>query len=228
MALRPAAGKGGALAVALQQSSRYMCPTEGAALRARPRATHIRPSCRPPPIIRRKKSPSVRPHRRIWMRCWRWRTRFFVPIACRAAASAASSPRRTAAVIVAELHGKLAGYALVLFRNGNATARLYSIAVAPHAGGRRIGATLLEAAEQAAVARGASALRLEVHEANAAAIALYKQGGLPGVRPSPRILRGQGPRAAVREAACARPSRASRTRRPISTKPPSSPAGRPA
>ena len=64
-----------------------------------------------------------------------------------------------AATIVAELHGKLAGYALVLFRSGSATARLYSIAVAPHAGGRRIGATLLEAAEQAAIARGASALR---------------------------------------------------------------------
>ncbi len=49
-----------------------------------------------------------------------------------------SSPR--GAVIVAELHGKLAGYALVLFRAGSAIARLYSIAVAAHAGGRRIGA----------------------------------------------------------------------------------------
>jgi ribosomal protein S18 acetylase RimI-like enzyme len=82
-----------------------------------------------------------------------------------------------AATIVAELRGKLAGYALVLFRSGRAAARLYSIAVAPHAGGRRIGATLLGAAEQAAIARGTSVLRLEVHEANPAAIALYKKAG---------------------------------------------------
>src|SRR5258708_7323344 len=80
-----------------------------------------------------------------------------------------------AAVIVAELGGKLAGYALVLFRGASAVARLYSIAVARHAVGKRLGATLLEAAEQAAIARGAGALRLEVHEANAAAIALYRK-----------------------------------------------------
>lgn len=82
-----------------------------------------------------------------------------------------------AAVIVAELGGKLAGYTLVLFRAGSATARLYSIAVAPHAGGRRLGATLLAAAEQAAIARGMGALRLEVHEANAPAIARYRKSG---------------------------------------------------
>jgi ribosomal protein S18 acetylase RimI-like enzyme len=81
----------------------------------------------------------------------------------------------TAAVLVAEMNGKLAGYALVLFRKASAVARLYSIAVASHAGGRRLGATLLDAAEQAAMARGASVLRLEVHEKNAPAIARYRK-----------------------------------------------------
>jgi ribosomal protein S18 acetylase RimI-like enzyme len=82
-----------------------------------------------------------------------------------------------AAVIVAEVDGKLAGYALVLFRKGTAVGRLYSIAVAPHAGGRRVGATLLKAAEDAAIERGAARLRLEVHEANDPAIALYRKAG---------------------------------------------------
>jgi ribosomal protein S18 acetylase RimI-like enzyme len=82
-----------------------------------------------------------------------------------------------AALIAADLHGRLVGYALVLFRKNSAAARLYSIAVAPHAGGRRIGALLLESAEQAATARGASVLRLEVHEANARALARYRKAG---------------------------------------------------
>ena len=86
-----------------------------------------------------------------------------------------ASPR--AALMVAELDGMRAGYALVLFRAGSAIARLYSIAVAPHAGRRRLGATLLAAAEQAARARGAERLRLEVHEANDPAIALYRKSG---------------------------------------------------
>src|SRR5512132_2007913 len=46
----------------------------------------------------------------------------------------------SAAVMVAEHGGEIAGYALVLFRNGTPIARLYSIAVAPDAAGRRIGA----------------------------------------------------------------------------------------
>jgi len=84
---------------------------------------------------------------------------------------------RHAATLVAEIDGKLAGYALVLFREQTGIARLYSIAVAPEISGRRLGPTLLEAAEQAALARGAGRLRLEVHEANARAIALYRRLG---------------------------------------------------
>jgi ribosomal protein S18 acetylase RimI-like enzyme len=79
--------------------------------------------------------------------------------------------------IVAEADGKLAGYALVLFRKGTGIARLYSIAVDPHVARRRIGARLLEAAEQAAAERGAARLQLEVHASNHAAIALYHKSG---------------------------------------------------
>src|SRR5215468_4742563 len=84
---------------------------------------------------------------------------------------------RHAATLVAEIDGKLAGYALVLFRAGTGVARLYSSAIAPEFSGRRLGPTLVEAAEQAPLARGAGRLRLEVHEANERALALYRRLG---------------------------------------------------
>ena len=56
-------------------------------------------------------------------------------------------------------------------------ARLYSIATAPAARGRGLGATLLAAAEDAARARNCRALRLEVRVDNTAAIALYERAG---------------------------------------------------
>jgi ribosomal protein S18 acetylase RimI-like enzyme len=83
----------------------------------------------------------------------------------------------TAAVIVAEHDGDLAGTAIVLFRPRSAVARLYSIAVAPHKGGRGVGPMLLTAAEAEAVERGCGAIRLEVHESNAAAISRYRKSG---------------------------------------------------
>src|SRR2546425_12513061 len=77
----------------------------------------------------------------------------------------------SAAVLVAEeVGGHLAGTAIVLFRPRSAVARLYSIAVAPHMAGRGVGPMLLAAAEAAAIARDCSSIRLEVHEANHAAI----------------------------------------------------------
>jgi ribosomal protein S18 acetylase RimI-like enzyme len=82
-----------------------------------------------------------------------------------------------AALIVAEDDGILAGYALVLFRDASAVARLYSIAVAPQYGGRALGASLLAAAEAAAIARERFILRLEVHEKNDKAIARYRKAG---------------------------------------------------
>jgi ribosomal protein S18 acetylase RimI-like enzyme len=82
-----------------------------------------------------------------------------------------------AELVIADLDGRLAGYALVLFRSRTSTARLYSIAISPSCGRRGVGKALLAAAEQAALARNCTSLRLEVHENNAAAIALYRQAG---------------------------------------------------
>ena len=65
-----------------------------------------------------------------------------------------------AALIVAAQAKALCGYALVLFRSGSQIARLYSLAVDPHYRRRRLGSTLLTAAEEAARARGAGAMRL--------------------------------------------------------------------
>jgi ribosomal protein S18 acetylase RimI-like enzyme len=83
----------------------------------------------------------------------------------------------SAAAIVAEDAGVLVGAALVLFRARSAVARLYSIAVARQCSGQGIGTQLLQAVEAAACERGCTSVRLEVHEANAAAIARYRKSG---------------------------------------------------
>ncbi|HQF31023.1 MAG TPA: peptidase C39 family protein [Hyphomicrobiales bacterium] len=83
----------------------------------------------------------------------------------------------TAACIVAEIDGKVAGYAMLLFRAGTALARLYSIAVAPDRAGRGLGGLLLAEAERAAFDRDRILLRLEVREDNLPAIALYERAG---------------------------------------------------
>ena len=88
----------------------------------------------------------------------------------------------TADVLVAQddtapAESGLVGNAIVLFRPRSLIARLYSIAVAPHMGGRGVGAMLLAAAEAAALARGCRAIRLEVHVTNHAAIARYRKSG---------------------------------------------------
>ncbi|MCC2113924.1 MAG: peptidase C39 family protein, partial [Hyphomicrobiales bacterium] len=83
----------------------------------------------------------------------------------------------TAACLVAEIDGQVAGYAMLLFRQGTALARLYSIAVDKAYRGRRIGAKLLEGAELAAFDRDRIMLRLEVREDNRDAIALYRANG---------------------------------------------------
>lgn len=84
----------------------------------------------------------------------------------------------SAVVLVADAaDAGLLGSALVFFRAGSTLARLYSIATAPAARGRGIGAGLLAAAEQAASRRGSRTLRLEVRVDNAAAIGLYERAG---------------------------------------------------
>ncbi len=83
----------------------------------------------------------------------------------------------TAALLVAEQQGRLAGYALVLFRPNSSIARLYSIAVPPLLEGRGVGPALIAAGEEAARKRGSTRLRLEVDETNARAIARYRKSG---------------------------------------------------
>jgi [ribosomal protein S18]-alanine N-acetyltransferase len=79
--------------------------------------------------------------------------------------------------MVARSDGDIAGVAVILFRANSRIARLYSIAVAPHATGRGIASALIAAAENAALARNCRLLRLEVHEKNHAAIKLYLKTG---------------------------------------------------
>src|ERR1043166_2581446 len=84
----------------------------------------------------------------------------------------------SAALVVAEAEGRhLAGTAIVLFRAGSVVARLYSIAVAPHMGGRGVAPMLLAAAERMARKRGCTSVRLEVHVTNHPAIARYRKSG---------------------------------------------------
>jgi ribosomal protein S18 acetylase RimI-like enzyme len=82
-----------------------------------------------------------------------------------------------AAVLVGEEGGRLCGAAVVLVRRTSDVARLYSIAVDPDCAGRGVGRALLAAAEEAAIARNCQYLRLEVHEQNPRAIALYRKAG---------------------------------------------------
>jgi ribosomal protein S18 acetylase RimI-like enzyme len=81
----------------------------------------------------------------------------------------------SAAVLIAEDAGSAIGCCVVLSRAGSRKARLYSIGVLPGRSG--IGRALLAAAEDAARARGATAMRLEVREDNRRAIRLYEQSG---------------------------------------------------
>jgi ribosomal protein S18 acetylase RimI-like enzyme len=89
----------------------------------------------------------------------------------------ALSKSDTACLLVACEGETLAGYVLVLFRRDSHVARLYSLAVDPSKAGCGIGARLLAAAEAAAIARGASELRLEVRADNSGAIRLYERRG---------------------------------------------------
>jgi len=83
----------------------------------------------------------------------------------------------TASLLVSEKDGAIAGYALLLYRKGGKTARLYSIAVANGHASAGVGRGLLAAAEKAAAARGCPILRLEVREDNARAVDLYRRSG---------------------------------------------------
>jgi ribosomal protein S18 acetylase RimI-like enzyme len=80
-------------------------------------------------------------------------------------------------VVAAGEDGRLAGTAIILLRPRSLIARLYSIAVAPHMGGRGVASILLKRVEDTAHKRGCASIRLEVHETNHAAISRYKKCG---------------------------------------------------
>lgn len=84
---------------------------------------------------------------------------------------------RSAALLIASMDRKVAGYVLVLFRATSPAARLYSIAVDRNAAGRGIGRALLAAAEKMATRRGCGFMRLEVAVRNRRAASLYRRNG---------------------------------------------------
>jgi len=84
---------------------------------------------------------------------------------------------QTTQLLVLVVGEKVVGYSLVAFRRNSARARLYALALDPASHGRGFGRALLGAAERAAKARGAAALRLEVRQDNARALELYEKVG---------------------------------------------------
>lgn len=86
--------------------------------------------------------------------------------------------RQSASVLVATLEGgSVIGDAIVLYRRGFRSARLYSMVVSPDWRGHGVAASLLRAAEEAAAERGYELMRLEVRDDNAPAINLYSSHG---------------------------------------------------
>jgi ribosomal-protein-alanine N-acetyltransferase len=84
---------------------------------------------------------------------------------------------RTTQMLVLRVRETVVGYSLVGFRKTSTRARLYALALEPASQGRGLGRTLLGAAERAARAHGATALRLEVRMDNGRAIDLYEKAG---------------------------------------------------
>jgi ribosomal protein S18 acetylase RimI-like enzyme len=86
-----------------------------------------------------------------------------------------TSPKST--LIVAEVDGKVAGCALVNYRQDSKRGRLYTISVASEFQRRGIARQLMAAAEAAARRHGCRFMRLEVRADDAGAIALYESSG---------------------------------------------------
>ncbi len=108
--------------------------------------------------------------------------------------------------LIAEADGQPVGYCMVLFRKGSGVARLYSIAALGDRGEKGVGRQLLACAEEAAFERDRLLLRLEVHEENARAIAIYERNAYRRIGREPayyedgaaalryeKILRGSHP-----------------------------------
>ena len=94
-----------------------------------------------------------------------------------------------ATAFLAESGKRPVGSAVVLWRRGAPSARLYTIATDPAFQGRGAGSLLLAACERAASEKGCAQLRLEVRRSNRRAIAFYERRGyrlleaLPGYYP---------------------------------------------
>jgi len=81
--------------------------------------------------------------------------------------------RETAETLVAESDGRVAGYAVVLFRKGSGVARLYSLATGPFFSGLGIGRQLLAAATSRMRTDGFADAVLWVLRGNAVAERFY-------------------------------------------------------
>ncbi|MCP5305520.1 MAG: GNAT family N-acetyltransferase/peptidase C39 family protein [Chromatiaceae bacterium] len=81
------------------------------------------------------------------------------------------------ATLVAEHAGEIVGSLVVLFSRGTATARLYSIAVAPEMRGHGVARQLVEQAEAEAWREERAWMRLEIRKDNAASIGLFESMG---------------------------------------------------
>lgn len=79
--------------------------------------------------------------------------------------------------LLRDRHGQLLGYAVLLYRRGSHTARLYSLAIQPHYQGSGLGKLLMSACETLAVARGCQRIHLEALQPNTALIHFYQQQG---------------------------------------------------
>lgn len=85
--------------------------------------------------------------------------------------------RGNAAILVAEVDGRLQGDVVLLFSRATSVARLYSIAVVAEARGKGLGRSLMKAAENAAWEHHRAYLRLEVRKDNHYAVRLYESMG---------------------------------------------------
>lgn len=85
--------------------------------------------------------------------------------------------KANAVTLVSEQDAVIYGYVMVLFNTGTSLARLYSLAVDTQYQKKRIGESLLAAAEQSSLDHGCIAIRLEVRPDNVSAIRFYENRG---------------------------------------------------
>lgn len=84
-----------------------------------------------------------------------------------------------------DAHNALQGYAMILFRRGSKSARLYALAIAEGARGQGIGKQLGQAATKAALDKGCAHIMLETRSDNKTMIALAQKLGYRFLRKLP-------------------------------------------